>query len=377
MSAHLVGCCQYTLRVRTKTNVRLWASVCLLEGVSRVGYKTQMKPLLLLLCLLFACTGKNTTPKTAINLEELRRSFWDDCRTILKSGDGSGAFLVAEAIDDLGDEAGVSILHTLASHEEYIVRARAAQAFLRFPKANPEPFRPLLTDDIAEVRLWGAAVFTMRGDTAAQKTLEDFLQNPEPLLDSTAAAGEDPTGRHFRKGYLTMTAALALTFAKVDKTAILRGLVQHDYAQVRYPSALALAMMGQKEQVAVLQEGLQKGFLSPRASAVLYELSPVPDSLESALSLYAVGKQHEQKALSAVAAYALSKAKVQEVQGFLEENANDASPELRFLVRWALLTPKVNAPAPKLDASHFVAPPDSMPDSMSGSMPHSMPGMDH
>jgi hypothetical protein len=332
-----------------------------------------VKRYLLFLLLFVACTGKNTTPKNAINLDELRSSFWSDCQIILKSGDGQGAFLVAEAVDDLGDEAGVPILNTLAMHEEYFVRARAAQAFLRFPKANAELFRPLLTDDIAEVRLWGAAIFTARGDKAAQQVLEDFLQNPEPLLDSTAAAGEDPTGRHFRKGYLTMTAALALTLAKVDKTPLLRALVQHDYSQVRYPSALALAMLGQKEMATVLQEGLQKGFLSPRASAVLYELSPVPASLESALSLYALGQKQGQRAFSAVAAYALSKAKVQEVQAFLEENANDASPELRFLVRWALLTPKVNAPVPALDASHFAAPPDSMPDSMSDSMPDSMP----
>jgi HEAT repeat protein len=196
-----------------------------------------VKRYLLFLLLFVACTGKNTTPKNAINLDELRSSFWDDCRIILKSGDGQGAFLVAEAIDDLGDEAGVSILNTLATHEEYFVRARAAQAFLRFPKANAAPLRALLTDDIAEVRLWGAAIFTARGDKAAQQVLEDFLQNPEPLLDSTAAAGEDPTGRHFRKGYLTLTAALALTLAKVDKTPLLRELVQHDYSQVRYPSA--------------------------------------------------------------------------------------------------------------------------------------------
>jgi hypothetical protein len=331
-----------------------------------------MKQYLLFVFLFFACTGKST-PKNALSLEVIKTSFWEDCREIIKSGDGQGAFLVAEAIDDLGDEAGVPILNTLAAHEEYFVRARAAQAFLHFPKSSAESFRPLLQDDIAEVRLWGAAIFTARGDKEAQKTLEDFLQNPEPLLDSTAAAGEDPTGRHFRKGYLTMTASLALTLAGVDKTPVLQQLTQHDYSQVRYPSALALAMLGKKEVTSIVQEGLEKGFLSPRASAALYELSPVPGSLESALSLYSGGKAHSDKGAMAVAAYALSKAKVQEVQSFLEENVNDAGLEVRFLVRWALLTPKVKAEAPKLDASHFVAPPDSMPDSMSDSMPDSAP----
>jgi hypothetical protein len=332
-----------------------------------------MRYLILSLFCLLACTGKSAPPKSPIDVAELRRSFWKDCEDILKGGDAQGAFLVAEAIDDLGDEAGVSMLYTLAAHEEYFVRSRAAQAFLRFPKSNADAFRPLMEDDIAEVRLWASAVFAARGDAASKKVLEDFLQDPEPLLTQTAASGEDPTGRNFRRGYLMMTASLAMTLASFDKKDVLRQLTTHEYAQVKYPAALALARFGDASVASLLQEGFRGGAISPKESAWLYSIESKPASLESALQVYSIGKMHDQKAVAAIAAYALSKAKVSEVQSFLEENMNDAALETRFLIRWALLTPKLSAPAPKLDSSHFVAPPHSMPESSPHSMPDSAP----
>lgn len=333
-----------------------------------------MNPLKMILALLLlSCASKGTIEPPPKNFEALRPLFWKDCEALSKSQDPQGAYLVAEAVEDLKDEAGLPLLASLASHEEYFVRSRAAQAMLAFPKADASAFQPLLKDDSPEVRFWAAAVFTVRGDKSAQKTLEDFLQDPKPLLEATAAAGEDPGGRAFREAYLTLIASQGLSAAGIDQKARLQALLQNSYPQIRYPAAFALLQFGDKSTTKLLQEGLKKGFVSPRLSAYVYEVEPTPASLESALSLYAQGKAHNNKPTMAIAAWALSKAKVKEVEGFLEENAQDASVELRFLVRWALLTPKGKAPPPSLSAEHFAAPPDSMPDSMSDSMPHSMP----
>jgi HEAT repeat protein len=328
------------------------------SGGLRTGVFMVSRTSPLLLALLLSCSGGTAKPRPpAPTPEELKSGFLADAKTIVQGDEPAGAYLVMEAVGDLGLQEALPLLTEGMRSEEPLVRARAVASYGRFPKADPAPLKPLLQDSSFEVRLRAAGALAALGDAEARAFLEGFLKDSKPLLDETAAAGEPPGGRLFREGYYRAVAGEALTLAGGDGRPALREALANPYHEARFPAALALAQLGDEAGLALLKEGLESGYVQPRMAVYLYSLSPKAESLAAAIRLYAQARADESTGAAAVAAWALAKANAPEVIPFLEDAARAEALDVRFMARWALLTPRLSQPPPKIDPAQLKATP--------------------
>lgn len=318
------------------------------------------------------CPASKPVPAAALPPEARQAQFWSEASAILAGDDPQGAYLVMEAAEDLRLPAGAPLVLRGLTHEESQVRARAARAYLVTQQRDPAPLRPLLDDPDLEAQLWGAGALASLGDATGKERLERFVADPRPFLDATAAAGEEPGGRSFREGSYLAAAGEAMSLAGLPGAPVLARALASSYPQVRYPAALALLRLGDTTQATLVQEGFAKGFLSPRLAVYLYEATQDPAALDAPASAYADALALEDQAQAVVAAWALAKAGVAPVRDTLLSAERAEAVELRFLARWALLTPKTSAPPAVLAPERLRATPGLSPASQSqpASGPH-------
>jgi HEAT repeat protein len=317
--------------------------------------------LLLVLC---ACPGRpneraaNTAP---LPPEARAAQFWSEARAIVEGDDPQGAFLVMEAIEDLGGAPDTSLLLRGLSDDDGVVRARAARSYTLTQRQDLEVLRPLLNDADIEARLWAAGGLAKAGDAAARALLEGFVRDPKPFLDASAAAGEEPGGRSFREKSYLLAAGEAMNAAGLPGTPALETALASEYPQVKYPAALALLRSGDARQQSTAREGFSKGFLSARLAVYVFEASQDPRDLEAPAQAYAAALSKKDQAQQVIASWALAKAGVDEVRAGLEEAERSPSVELRFLARWALLSPKSKGAPAAVSKEMLHTPPPSAP----------------